>query len=343
MHNTFSSGEGQRLEQWLREQENPLFERQVFFQTSGSTGQSKWVALSKDALLASARGINAHLGIETGAKWVLNLPIFHVGGFGVLTRSFLTGGHCQVFHEKWGAVAFSRFVYEHGSEYISLVPTQVVDLVRSRCIAPHSVKAVVVGGGKLEDSVYRDALALGWPVLRSYGMTEAGSQIATGDNFEGGLNVLPIWETRVNQDGLLEWRGDAGLSFYLEEGEEGFRVIDPKHDGWFTTQDRVSISDGRLSMLGRNDSLVKVLGELVDIGRLEERLREEVGRDCVILTVPDERRGVLLVPVIESEGDVELPGFSGIERLQNALFLQVFPRTSLGKIRRGIVREVLGL
>ncbi|MFC5049406.1 AMP-binding protein [Rubritalea spongiae] len=341
MCNPFNAGDTERLNGWLDQQEDESFRHHVYFQTSGSSGKAKWVALSKSALLASARGVNRHLEIETGAKWALCLPIFHVGGFGVLVRSFLTGGHCQVFHEKWDAVAFSRFMFLQRAEYVSLVPTQVVDLVESRCVAPDSVKAVIVGGGKLEDSYYERAVGLGWPILRSYGMTEAGSQIATGGDDEEGMKVLDIWQVRVGEDGLLEWKGEAGMSFYIEETEEGFRRVDPKRDGWFLTQDRVRIENGRLRMLGRIDSLVKVLGELVDLTLIEERIQRATGKECVVLTQPDARRGVKLFPIVESSEDVVVPEFSGIESLEEIRIISSFPRTRLGKVIRAELRGMI--
>lgn len=343
MCNTYSSGEAEEFERWLEQQGDPRLKGHVFFQTSGSTGKAKWVALSKEALLASARAVNDHLGIELGAKWALCLPIFHVGGFGVIVRSFLAGGHCQVFHAKWDAVAFTKFVYEQKSEYMSLVPTQLVDLVRARCVAPDSVKAVIVGGGKLENADFQEAKALGWPVLRSYGMTEAASQIATGDDEERGMCLLPIWEVRTTEDGLLEWRGEAGFSYYLEASDDGFFLVDPKCDGWFQTQDRVQIEGQHLRMLGRNDALVKVLGELVDLSVIEQNLSEYTSLQCVLFPVPDSRRGVKLIPVVESDAAVVLPEFNGLERLENARFVAEFPRSSLGKVQRQKLRDQLGI
>ena len=119
----------------------------ILFQTSGTTGASKWVAISKEALLKSAAMVNRQLGVEVGDRWGLVLPYYHVGGFGVLARSFLTGAHCSVYYGKWDPVRFSGFISERKVEHISLVPTQVVDLVKCRCVVPPTVKTVVVGGG----------------------------------------------------------------------------------------------------------------------------------------------------------------------------------------------------
>lgn len=339
MCNTCGAEEAGDLRQWLADTGD--LRGHIFFQTSGSSGAAKWVALSKNALLTSARIVNQHLGVEIGSRWGLALPIYHVGGFGILVRVFLSGGICQVFHAHWDPVAFTRFVYIEKCEHISLVPTQLVDLVRTRCIAPHSIKSVVVGGGALSDDLFIQAKALGWPVLRSYGMTESASQIATGDNGDGWMDILGDWEVRVSSEGLLQWRGEAGLTCYIMKTEGGFTRVDALEDGWFTTQDRAELSGRKLRMLGRADTLVKILGELVDVNRVEQRLKAQLGRDCVIFPVPDERRGVKLVPVIEAPQPLPITGFSGLESLEPAVFLEEFPRSALGKVRRASLKEII--
>ncbi|HEX7260708.1 MAG TPA: hypothetical protein VF258_02745, partial [Luteolibacter sp.] len=55
----------------------------ALFKTSGSSGNPKWIALSKPALLVSAAAVNRHLAVNTNSCWGLALPLDHVGGFGV--------------------------------------------------------------------------------------------------------------------------------------------------------------------------------------------------------------------------------------------------------------------
>ncbi|WP_018969270.1 AMP-binding protein [Rubritalea marina] len=325
---------------WVKGQKE--LQSHILFQTSGSTGRSKWVAISKTAMLASARMVNRHIGLTDSARWGLVLPHYHVGGFGVLVRSFLTGADCAVYHGKWDPVRFSAFVSKNRCEYISLVPTQVVDLVRARCVVPPSVKSVIVGGGALSDKVYQGILELGWPVLRSYGMTESASQIATGD-VDGGLEVLDAWELRTGDDGVLQWKGVAGMTAYLYEGHDGFSLVDPYRDGWFTTSDLAEIHGGALNVVGRADQRVKILGELVDLASFETELSETMGTECVIIAVDDERRGKLLFPVVEGEDSYNLDAYSGLKALEPLTKVERFPRSSLGKILRKQLQEGLNL
>ncbi|MES2474668.1 MAG: AMP-binding protein, partial [Verrucomicrobiota bacterium] len=149
----------------------------VLFETSGSTGSPKWIALSKEALLISAQAVNAHLQVTKHSCWGLALPTHHVGGFGVAARAWQAGCRMAVFAGKWNPSLFREEMAAHQVTHTSLVPTQVHDLVQAKLAAPASLRAIVVGGGHLDEATGQAARDLGWPVLASYGMTEACSQI----------------------------------------------------------------------------------------------------------------------------------------------------------------------
>ena len=87
----------------------------VVLATSGSSGSAKFVVLPKAAILASARAVNAHCGLETEDVWLGGLPTFHVGGLGIYARAFCNGA--QVAAMAWDSwtrdgAAFLRAVDE---------------------------------------------------------------------------------------------------------------------------------------------------------------------------------------------------------------------------------------
>lgn len=331
----------------------PELANHVLFETSGSSGTPKWVALSKPALLASAAAVNVHLNVTAASCWGLALPLNHVGGFGVLARTYQAGCRVAHFNSKWNALEFHRWIHHSEVTHTSLVPTQVHDLVKAGLRSPLNLSAIVVGGGQLDSATGQAARDLGWPVLASYGMTEAGSQIAT-QGMEAldavyqpfPIPVLPIWQTRLSADGLLEISGAALFSGYLSGA-----TFTPRTDIWHTTSDRVSLGGGSLTTLGRADSLIKVLGELVDPEAIEREL-VSISRGAlesgtfVVIGIPDERAGNVLLPVFESAVDAALieatlsnynqsaPGF---RRLKPAVIVGTLPRSGLGKIRRAEV------
>jgi o-succinylbenzoate---CoA ligase len=306
----------------------------LWLATSGTTGSLKLTALSKRAVLASAAAVNRHLEAGPADVWCCVLPTFHVGGLGIHARAFLSGS--RVVTASWDA---RRFAEMDDVTLASLVPAQVRDLVRANLRAPGAVRAIVVGGGALPDELYRDAGALGWPVLPSYGMTECASQVATATRESAELVVLDHLEARTD-DGRLAFRGESLLTGYGTEG--GF--VDPKVDGWFLTEDLgtvVGTAEGRiLRVEGRRGDFVKIGGESVDLGRLDAILAAVAGAHAALLAVPDERLGWVIHLVVETASDVEeivrdydkkvLP----FERARRVHRVAAIPRSALGKLSR---------
>lgn len=305
-----------------------------FFRTSGSGGEEKWVALSEEALKWSAKLVVESLEISGDDVLGLALPEVHVGGYGVVLRSQVSGARLARFGRRWDVRRFTEWCVEEGVTVLSLVPTQVHDLVVGGYEGGSALRVVVVGGGALNKALSRKARELGWPVVPSYGMTETGSQVATGE----GLPLLSGWEARV-EEGCLALRGGGLLTAVIRREGRGFRAVDPKVDGWFLTQDRVELQGGCVRVLGRADRLVKVLGKLVDLESLEGFWQERLGRGAVIMAEGDERRGVKLVLVVEGEverGSVALINASlpGPSRVWAWEQVTRFPRSPLGKIDR---------
>ncbi len=336
----------------------PELRGHVLFETSGSSGTPKWIVLSKAALLTSAEAVNHHLGVTRESCWGLALPPHHVGGFGVAARAFAAGCAFREFGRRWDAAAFAAWLAENHVTHSSLVPTQVHDLVAARLNAPSELRAIVVGGGHLNPETGRAARSLGWPVLASYGMTEAASQIATQDPASltdiyqpAPIPLLPIWQAELSPDGLLRIAGPALFSGMLVRQNETWS-FEPRAAEWHETSDRVELEGGLLTPLGRADLRVKVMGELVDLEMIERELVElSEGRlapgTFAVVALPDDRAEHALLPVFDESVDREMitsvlsayadaaPGF---RRLLTAARLPELPRSPLGKPRR---REII--
>ncbi len=323
------------LQAWAKSQRE--LQGHLLFRSSGSAGLLKWIALSKSALWWSAERVVDYLKITSEDALVLVLPVHHVGGFGLVARAQVA--HCCFleYAERWEPRGFAEFCVQEEATITSLVPTQISDLVRANITAPPTLRAVVVGGGRLSDDLAASARALGWPLLASYGMTETASQIAT--QLSGNEDVLPLipgWEVRL-EDGLLAVKGAGLLSGIVTCSGGTFSLQQPLRDGWFLTSDLAEIHPGGLRILGRADRRVKVLGELVDLDALEKFWEEKAGTSVALIARPEERRGQTLHLFYEGSADVinadneKLPG---PERLTSWHSLNELPRTALGKIDR---------
>lgn len=341
-----------------------------FFQTSGSEGRQKWVALTKDALLASAQAVNAHFNITERDHWLLALPTHHVGGFGILARSFLSGSAVTRLEGKWNAAAFVQRCADVEATLASLVPTQVFDLVAAGLPCPAAMRVVLVGGGALSEEVRQAALALGWPVRRTYGMTETCSQVATQAADGDEMEVLPIWNLSTDADGVLTIRGQALAQGYAMQDGSGAWTWQPiPPESGLRTRDRVTLwMDGEgtgdtggsprrqfLRFVGREVGIIKILGELVALGPIQERmeaLRLETGLrhgDAAVCDVADARKEAALALVYCGMSDTEAAALQQrlnatlrpLEQVQHLRRVEALPRSELGKVRLGELRGML--
>lgn len=345
------------LKAW-RELVEPHFANHVGISTSGSSGDSagRLILLSKEALESSARAVNERFNSGPKDTWFKSLPSFHVGGLGILVRAKLSGA--QVYEddsEKWSARHFYDQLLVSKATLVSLVPTQVFDLVQADLKAPSSVRAVIVGGGRFEESLRLRAKDLGWPCLPSYGMTETCSQIATALSADDPrLTLLSHAQARTNVDGRLMVKAPSLLSAQIIFEPEP-RLIDPKIDGWFTAEDRALVEGSTLVIEGRINDFVKIGGEGVIISRLEERLEELKLRlcfasDAALVVAHDERLGavIILLTTASPEDTAHLieqfsHGVAPFERIREIKYVAEIPRSPLGKLLRGRALVLVGL
>lgn len=316
--------------------------------SSGSGGVVKFVVLSKAALLASARAVNAHGGLTPDDLWLANLSTFHVGGIGIHARAYANGA--KVVTMAWDGwtrdgVAFLTAVGEARATVASLTPTHLWDLVRVDARAPETLRGLFLGGGRIDSALVAQAKDLGWPVWPTYGMTETASQVAT--SVEGNpewLPLLPIWKARVDGAGRLWLKGDALCQGTVTK-VDGRWAYQPARDadGWMATGDACELRGRELRFLSRLDESVKVSGELVSLPILNDRLAM-LGIVGMVVAVPEPRRGNELVLICEKgHADAKLrlnEGLPPIEQIARRIEVETLPRTEIGKLDRAAIEAL---
>ncbi len=339
-------------------QESQGLQGHVWIATSGSTtndiSETKIVALSKSALKASAQAVNAFLNSNSKDRWAQVLPAFHVGGLGIDIRASLVGASVQngLRHGKWEPGHFYKMINDQGSTLSALVPTQVFDIVRQGFRSPSDMRAIIVGGGAMDRTLYKRARDLGWPVLPSYGMTEAGSQIATATleslNSTGfpEITLLSHAKARANTEGFIEIQANSLFSCYAQLKDNQECIWSPQVNGWFTTEDRGQVNGTSLLIEGRSNDYVKIGGEGTNMARLRGMLEESVRAvkpeallQVTLLDVPSERLGheVHLVSTLSSVTSERIAQDYAhrvlpFEKVRQIHLVKEIPRSELGKI-----------
>jgi o-succinylbenzoate---CoA ligase len=329
----------------------------VCFATSGSTGRLKWVLLSKEAMGASAEAVNRHLDVSSADSWLNPLPDFHVGGVGIVLRGLLSKipvVPCLFPQGRWSTEKFVAQLKESQATLTAIVPTQLHDLVTFKISAPSSLRAMVVGGGALSESLYFAAISLGWKILPSYGLTECASQVATAplDSWKKGgfplLKPLDHVELRMKEEATLQIKSCSLLTGYLEKNKaEKVILRDPKIDDWFSTEDQAVFEKGWLKAIRRENSVVKIGGENVDVSRLEkilqeERLKQPFSEDMALIAKVDERLGhaihLLVAPQMSQNVQELIDRYQQrvfpFERIRHVQVMETIPRSALGKLLR---------
>lgn len=264
--------------------------------TSGSSGRPKMTALTIGNHYYNAVGSNDNIPFAPGDRWLLSLPLFHVGGIALLFRAMLGGG-ALVIAENGATIAQSVMSAE--VTHVSVVPTLLYRLLsqpRELALAKVHLKAILIGGGPVSPLLIDRALEAGLPIYTSYGLTEMGSQVTTTAQddpakslFTSG-KLLKHRELTIADDGEILVRGETRFAGYFSENG----LIQPfDNDGWFATGDIGSMSqDGFLTVLGRKDNMFVSGGENIHpeeietaLGRLPEIL------EAVVVSIEDDEYG----------------------------------------------------
>lgn len=290
--------------------------------TSGSTGTPKAALHSWANHLYSARGANANLPLRGGDRWLLSLPLYHVGGIAILVRCALAGAAVVVPPSE---AALAEALRKTRTTHVSLVATQFRRLLRaSTGPPPSSMQAVLLGGGPIPEGLLRRGHERGWPLLTTYGCTEMASQVTTSapgaplDELRSAGRRLPHRGLRIDDGHILVAGAPLFRGYVTTDGLEDPRTP----DGWFPTGDRGRLdASGRLHVLGRMDRTFVSGGENVQPEEIEATLQQldEVER-AVVVPVPDAEYGRRPVAFVRTTGDLRsealeralaqtLPGF----------------------------------
>jgi O-succinylbenzoic acid--CoA ligase len=330
----------------------------VWLASSGTENFYKMIALSKEAILASAKAVNQHLSIESGQSWLNILPLFHTGGLAIHARGYLS--HSPVFdfsEKKWDPIAYVQRLEELDIAFSSLTPTHVYDIVVQQLKPPKSLSAIIVGGGALSPALHEEAYALGWPLLKSYGMTETSSQIATAidPNPQTHMLILDHVKLRFNPDDFIEIKSDALLTGFVHGNDPHNNFINPKVNDWYTTQDKGEMLEGYLNLHGRGANFMKIGGENINFSDMEIvweqiRIQHHILEDNVLIDLPDERLGRIIClavvdpqrkrefkPLIDNYYQQVLP----IAKIREVYYVDFLPRTSLFKLKKEELRKMI--
>ena len=243
--------------------------------TSGTSAEPKAALHVYGNHYYNALGSNMNITIEQDDRWLLSLPLYHVGGLGILFRMILGGG-VVVVPDRGESV--NNAIEKHEITHLSLVPTQfqrMLDEPLSRK-AQDRLKAVLVGGSGIPSFLISRGHERGLPLFTTYGLTEMASQVTTTTpdssiacRYTSG-KPLEYREVSIDSHGEILVRGETLFMGYIE-GDSIELPLDA--EGWFHTGDMGTLDEtGNLTVWGRKDNMFISGGENIHPEEIEHAL-----------------------------------------------------------------------
>ncbi len=294
--------------------------------TSGTTGEPKGAVHTHASVTASAVATSAALGVDPGRdRWVACLPLAHIGGLSVVTRSVVTDTPCTVL-ERFEPAAVEAEA-RRGATLVSLVATAL-----GRCDAS-GYRRVLLGGAAPPTTLPPN-------VVTTYGMTETGSGCVYDGRPLDGVE-LRIGDGTIGDVGEVLVRGPMLLRAYRDG-------TDPRlPGGWLPTGDGGRLEDdGTLVVFGRMAEVVVTGAEKVWPGVVEDVVAQLASvAEVAVWKRPDPEWGERVVAWVVVRAGSEPPVLDEVRALvasqvapyaapRELVVVAALPRTPGGKVRR---------
>ena len=350
----------------------------VLMSSSGTTGEPKIIPLTEQQLLATGSGVAEHLGLGPDQRGYSPLPLFHINGLVVGVLSALIADASIVVERQFSRRSFWETVRNREVTWLNLVPAILAILAveplpgaepgwhgSGRVRLARSASAPLPGPVR-----ERFETLTGIPVIETYGMTEAASQITAnpiGDVRPGSVGRAVGVEIQVvdsegspaatGEVGQVHLRGDRVTPVYwVAEGSSGWGVRPALNsEGWLPTGDVGRMdADGYLYLTGRQGDAINRGGEKLHPREIEEVLLTDSRVTAAVVvgrphpTVGEEPVAYVLAADPELDlsrlaADLDELCCRSLSRHKRPA--QIYPTRSLpsgptGKIRRAAVRAM---
>ncbi len=246
----------------------------VVLSTSGTTGVPKVIHLDQAALLHAAGAVAASQRLEASDRGFNPLPLFHINAEVVGLLGTLTAGAALVLDDRFHRRGFWELMRRHGVTWINAVPAVLAllaDLQDGESV-PDGIRFARSASAPLPLPVLdRFERRTGIPVVETYGMTEAASQITAnpvdGPRKPGSVGIPVGVDVRIGSApappavvGAVGIRGPSVIRAYAAGGYED--RVSP--EGWLDTGDLGYLDeDGYLFLVGRADDVINRSGEKI--------------------------------------------------------------------------------
>ncbi|MFC7142754.1 AMP-binding protein [Halosimplex aquaticum] len=344
----------------------------LFLHTGGSTGTPKETVISHESVVWNSVNTITAWGLRDDDVTPMVFPMFHTGGWNVLTVPLFHMGGQVVIDREFDPGQILGVVEDRSATVLVAVPAvlrMMVEHDRWEGTDLSSLRLVKSGGGPCRQSVMEAWWDRGVDLSQGYGLTECGpNNFAMPDDWPRekahtvGVANVHVDARVVDDDGRevptgeigeLELRSPHAAAGYWRAPAETAETFGE----WVSTGDLARVdAEGYVSIEGRKKNMFVSGGENVYPAEVEDAVADHPAvADVVVIPVPDEQWGQVGKAVVElaagvDESDLSLPALrelldSRLARFKHPrrlAFVDELPTSGPSKIDRDAVEAEFG-
>ncbi|QNJ99157.1 AMP-binding protein [Constantimarinum furrinae] len=302
-------------------------ETHITVKTSGSTGRSKRILLSKEAMVNSAKATGTFFKLAEKTSALLCLHPKFIAGKMMVVRAITLGWDLHVVAPEKDALT----QYDNDYDFVAMVPYQVHHSIEDL----NKVKKLIVGGGPVSAELEQKLQDVNCEAFATYGMTETCTHVAirrlNGPAASSLYSALPNVKFNTDERGCLVITAPDILTEAI------------------TTNDLVDIkTPTSFVWLGRMDNVINSGGIKIFPETIEQKLVKSIELPFIIASETDELLGERVILILEKAEETALQNYSeafstleSYERPKKIYTISKFPYTETGKIKRTDVIQLL--
>lgn len=259
--------------------------------TSGTTGFPKGAMISHEMLFWNSINTTFRLNISQNDAAVIFLPLFHTGGWNVLSTPFFHRGAHVILIKKFDGDQILSLSEKHKTTLLFGVPTTMKMMSNSKIFSSvdlSSIRYGIVGGEPMPLEEIRTWENKNIRIRQGYGLTEFGPNVFSLNETDSvrkmGSIGFPNFFTDVQvvnelgnkcgpkEVGELWLKGPMAMSGYWNNEKATTETFS---DGWLKTGDLVYFDpEGYFYVVGRKKDMYKSGGENVYPVEIEKIISE---------------------------------------------------------------------
>ena len=345
----------------------------LFLHTGGSTGLPKEVVQTHGGIAWNAFNTVLSWGLRPDDVTPMVFPMFHTGGWNVLTVPFFHLGGTVIISRDFDPGEVLDLLESYGCSVLVAVPAVLRFMVEDDdwgATDLSSIRFAKSGGGPCRDSIIEAWAERGVALSQGYGLTECGpNNFAMPDGFDRektasiGMPGLYVDARVVDEEGAALPPGEvgelelasphAGDGYWNDPGEtaEAFGTAE-ETDPWVSTGDLARVDEeGYYYIEGRKKNMFVSGGENVYPPEVENVLADHpTVEEVIVVPVDDETWGQVGKAVVQGADSLTLEDLQSFAEGKMAefklprhlAFVEEMPTSGPSKIDRGAIEAEYG-